>query len=53
VFFEPGENHRHGAAPSRLMVHIAIQQNDETGNPVTWGEHVTDEQYAEAAPIGG
>src|SRR3954470_23809103 len=24
VFFEPGENHWHGASPSRLMVHIAI-----------------------------
>jgi hypothetical protein len=27
------------------MVHIAIQQNDESGSPVTWGEHVSDEQY--------
>jgi quercetin dioxygenase-like cupin family protein len=31
VFFEPGENHWHGAAPNRFMVHIAMQQNDETG----------------------
>jgi hypothetical protein len=31
------------------MVHIAMQQNDESGSPVTWGEHVTDEQYG-AAP---
>src|SRR4051812_2302732 len=46
VFFEPGENHWHGAAPNRFMVHIAMQQVDETGSPVTWGEHVTDEQYA-------
>jgi quercetin dioxygenase-like cupin family protein len=45
VFFEPGENHWHGATPDRFMVHIAMQQNDETGSPVTWGEHVTDEQY--------
>jgi hypothetical protein len=22
-----------------------MQQNDEHGNPVTWGAHVTDEQY--------
>ena len=49
VFFAPGENHWHGAAPNRFMVHIAMQQNDESGSPVTWGEHVTDEQYA-AAP---
>ena len=40
VFFEPGENHWHGAAPDRFMVHIAMQQNDESGSPVTWGEHV-------------
>jgi hypothetical protein len=26
-----------------------MQQNDENGSPVTWGEHVTDEQYP-AAP---
>lgn len=45
VFFEPGENHWHGAAPDRFMVHIAMQQNDESGSPVTWGEHVSDEQY--------
>ena len=45
VFFEPGENHWHGAAPNRLMTHIAMQEADDTGSPVTWGEHVTDEQY--------
>jgi quercetin dioxygenase-like cupin family protein len=50
VYFEPGENHWHGAAPDRFMVHLAMQEVDETGSPVTWGEHVTDEQYsAEAA----
>jgi hypothetical protein len=27
------------------MVHIAMQQVDETGRPVTWGRHVTDEEY--------
>ena len=45
VYFEPGENHWHGAAPNRFMTHIAIQEADESGSPVTWGEHVTDEQY--------
>jgi quercetin dioxygenase-like cupin family protein len=45
VFFESGENHWHGAAPDRFMVHLAIQEADESGSPVTWGEHVTDEQY--------
>ena len=51
VFFEPGESHWHGAAPTRLMTHIAIQQADETGSPVAWGEHVSDEQYAQAPSI--
>src|SRR3954452_18353678 len=25
VFFEPGENHWHGAAPNRFMAHVAMQ----------------------------
>ena len=50
VFFEPGENHWYGAAPNRFMVHIAIQQNDDTGSPVTWGGHVTDEGYGALPP---
>jgi hypothetical protein len=28
---------------------FSMQQNDESGSPVTWGEHVADEEYA-AAP---
>jgi quercetin dioxygenase-like cupin family protein len=48
VFFEPGENHWHGAAPNRFMVHIAIQQTDESGSPVNWGRHVSDDEYADA-----
>lgn len=51
VFFEPGENHWHGAAPNRLMTHIAIQMADESGSPVTWGEHVSDAEYARAPAI--
>jgi quercetin dioxygenase-like cupin family protein len=53
VFFEPGENHWHGAAPNRFMTHIAIQQADGNGSPVTWGEHVTDEQYGQAPDVTG
>jgi quercetin dioxygenase-like cupin family protein len=45
VFFEPGENHWHGAARDRFMVHVAMQEADDSGSPVTWGEPVTDEQY--------
>ena len=49
VFFEPGEEHWHGAEPNRFMTHIAMQQLDEAGNAATWGEHVSDEEY-DAAP---
>lgn len=45
VYFEPGENHWHGAAPGRFMVHTAIQEAGDDGSPVTWGEHVSDEEY--------
>ena len=50
VFFEPGEDHWHGAAPTRFMTHIAMQEVDDQGSPVTWGERVTDEEYG-AAPL--
>ncbi len=53
VFFEPDENHWHGAAPTRFMTHIAMQQADDKGNVVTWGDHVTDEQYGHAPSITG
>lgn len=46
VFFEPGERHWHGASPERLMVHIAMHQHDESGSSISWGEQVTDQQYA-------
>jgi quercetin dioxygenase-like cupin family protein len=45
VFFEPGEEHWHGAAPDRFMTHIAIQILDESGEPAVWGAHVADEEY--------
>jgi quercetin dioxygenase-like cupin family protein len=49
VFFEPGEDHWHGAAPDRFMTHLAMLDVDDEGNNATWGEHVTDEEYA--APL--
>jgi quercetin dioxygenase-like cupin family protein len=45
VFFEPSEEHWHGATPDRFMTHIAIQEVGEDGSPATWGEHVTDDEY--------
>ena len=49
VFFEPGEDHWHGAAPNRSMTHIAMLDVDDQGSPATWGDHVTDDEYG-AAP---
>ena len=49
VFFEPGEEHWHGATPNQFMTHIAMHEVDDEGNAVTWGDHVTDEEY-QAAP---
>jgi hypothetical protein len=30
------------------MTHLAMQQVDEHGSAVTWGEHVSDEEYNSA-----
>ena len=49
VFFEPGENHWHGAAPKRFMAHVAMQQQGDDGEVVSWGRHVTDEEYSAAS----
>ena len=49
VFFEPGEDHWHGATATRFMAHLAMLVVDEEGNAATWGDHVTDEEYG-AAP---
>src|SRR5436305_12526170 len=49
VFFEPGEEHWHGAAATRFMTHIAMLEVDGEGSPATWLDHVTGEEYA-AAP---
>ena len=46
VFFEPGEEHWHGAAPDQGMSHIAMQEADDQGRVADWLEHVTDADYA-------
>src|SRR5437867_13027302 len=51
VFFEPGEEHWHGAAPNRFMTHLAMLDVDDEGNSASWGEHVTDSDYQKAAQI--
>jgi quercetin dioxygenase-like cupin family protein len=45
VFFEPGEDHWHGAAANRFMTHLAMVEVDDDGNAAAWGNHVTEEEY--------
>ena len=51
VFFAPGEEHWHGASPDRFMTHIAMLEVDDQGNSATWGDHVSDAEYAAAPAI--
>jgi quercetin dioxygenase-like cupin family protein len=53
VFFEPGEDHWHGATANRFMTHLALLEVDDEGNVATWGDHVTDEEYAAAPAMEG
>jgi quercetin dioxygenase-like cupin family protein len=48
VWCPPSHKHWHGATDRRGMTHIAIQESLD-GSPVTWMEHVTDEQYLDLA----
>ncbi len=45
VFFEPDEEHWHGASPDHFMTHIAMLDVDDEGNNAVWGEYVTDQEY--------
>jgi quercetin dioxygenase-like cupin family protein len=51
VFFEPGEEHWHGATANRFMTHLALHEVGDDGHPAAWGDHVSDEEYAAAPPV--
>ena len=51
VFFEPGEEHWHGAAPDRFMTHLALIDVGDDGTSADWGDHVTDEEYGGPSAI--
>jgi quercetin dioxygenase-like cupin family protein len=51
VFFEPGEDYWHGAAPSCFMTHVAMLDVNDKGDSATRGAHVTDGEYGAAPPI--
>ena len=44
AWFAPGEKHWHGATPTTVMTHIAIQEA-LNGKAVDWMEKVSKEQY--------
>jgi quercetin dioxygenase-like cupin family protein len=46
VYIEPDEEHWHGATPTRLMVHLALNEVDDDHVAAHWGEHVTAEEYS-------
>jgi len=33
------------AAPTRFVTHLALQQADADGRVMTWGAHVSDQEY--------
>lgn len=44
IWTPPSVKHWHGASPTSAMTHIAIHEAQD-GTPVTWLEHVSDQQY--------
>ena len=44
VWIPPGEEHWHGAAPDRMMCHLAIQEMQD-GRAADWLEPVSDAEY--------
>jgi len=48
IVFAPGERHWHGAGPTTMMVHLAMQEASD-GAAVAWLEPVSDADYS-AAP---
>lgn len=44
----PGVKHWHGATDNTTLVHLAIQESDNSGQNVNWLEKVGDDQYLHA-----
>ena len=44
VWFPPDVRHWHGATSTTAMMHISVTESVD-GSPVTWMEHVTDQEY--------
>ena len=51
VWTPPGEEHWHGGTGDTMMCHLAmLEVKPDGGDPTTWLEPVTDEQYGAADP---
>jgi len=50
VFIAAGEKHWHGASPTRLMVHLAVQEAGPDGQTTAWLEAVSDVEYEALGP---
>jgi quercetin dioxygenase-like cupin family protein len=48
IYTPPGEWHWHGATPDHFMSHLAMWEAlpGPGGGETTWGDHVTDDEYA-------
>ena len=53
VVFAPDEEHWHGAAPNRFMVHLALNEVDDEHAAAVWGDHVSDQEYGAGPPDKG
>jgi quercetin dioxygenase-like cupin family protein len=51
VWTPPGEQHWHGGTDTNVMCHIAMFEDTDDGDPTTWLEPVTNDDY-EAAHTG-
>lgn len=45
VVIPPGLKHWHGAAPDRMMCHLALSESDDTGAAADWLEPVSEADY--------
>lgn len=48
VWTPPEQEHWHGATEGRFMCHVAMLETTGEGDPTTWLEKVSDEEYARA-----
>ncbi|MCK5497007.1 MAG: cupin domain-containing protein, partial [Hyphomicrobiaceae bacterium] len=49
VIIPANARHWHGAAPDRMMCHLALSESDDAGAAIDWLEPVSDADYT-AAP---